>query len=225
MKPKRTNILGNKEQKELQKNFKRVESIEPNSTRLDSAFSRVASICRVLDSFSVFDGYIYEFRGSLSNLRNNLSELHRLGWTDQQTRHIQIQMSLYNPNVQLFTFVTLQNEFLSTGSIHFQSRFEPIHFYEFIFLDIKHLKRSGVFRESQGDSYVNLQQSVYLNDPLMYFNGFCCVFGTIKFLHLCRFNRRLSLFNETLRLSIKELISFSTMFSIIFTSFLCLFNL
>ncbi|CAF4465305.1 unnamed protein product [Rotaria sp. Silwood2] len=129
MKPKRTNILGNKEQKELQKNFKRVESIEPNSTRLDSAFSRVASICRVLDSFSVFDGYIYEFRGSLSNLRNNLSELHRLGWTDQQTRHIQIQMSLYNPNVQLFTFVTLQNEFLSTGSIHFQSRFEPIHFY------------------------------------------------------------------------------------------------
>ncbi|CAF4343104.1 unnamed protein product [Rotaria sp. Silwood2] len=38
-------------------------------------------------------------------------------------------MSLYNPNVQLFTFVTLQTEFLSTGSIHFQSRFEPMHFY------------------------------------------------------------------------------------------------
>ncbi|CAF2933659.1 unnamed protein product [Rotaria sp. Silwood2] len=51
------------------------------------------------------------------------------GYIDQQTRLIEIQMSLYNPNVQLFTFVTLQTEFLSTGSIHFQSRFEPMHFY------------------------------------------------------------------------------------------------
>ncbi|CAF4414559.1 unnamed protein product [Rotaria sp. Silwood2] len=65
----------------------------------------------------------------IENLRAQKCELHLVGWTDQQTRLIEIQMSLYNPNVQLFTFVTLQTEFHSTGSIHFQSRFEPIHFY------------------------------------------------------------------------------------------------
>ncbi|UJR19382.1 hypothetical protein I4U23_022512 [Adineta vaga] len=227
-------------------------------------------------------GYIYEYRGSLSDLRNNLSQLHRLGWIDQQTRLIQIQMSLYNPNIQLFTFVTLQNQFLSTGSIHFQSRFEPIQLsaftslfqmiciilylililyflwnelqtiyelkwkYLFQFWSIIELgliicsfssigvyfsryktakEIAKVFRESQGDLYINLQSSAYLNDLLTYFNGFCCFFGTIKFLRLCRFNRRLSLFSETLRLSMKELISFSMMFSIIFVSFLCLFYL
>ena len=73
-------------------------------------------------------GYIYEFRGSMKDLRTNLSELHRLGWIDQQTRVIQIQMSLYNPNVDLFTFVTLQTQFHSTGTLYFQSRFQPIHF-------------------------------------------------------------------------------------------------
>ncbi|CAF1353863.1 unnamed protein product [Adineta ricciae] len=74
-------------------------------------------------------GYIYEFHGSIKDLRENLSELHRFQWIDQQTREIQIQMSLFNPNVNLFTFVTLQTQFDSTGNIDFQSRFEPIHFY------------------------------------------------------------------------------------------------
>ncbi|UJR18466.1 hypothetical protein I4U23_005372, partial [Adineta vaga] len=160
-------------------------------------------------------GYVYEFRSSLKDLRTDLFQLHQFGWIDQQTRLVQIHMSLYNPNVQLFTFVTLRTEFFSTGSIHFHSRFEPIDFYDI----------GKVFHKSQGDIYVDLRESVYLNDLLTYFNGFCCFFGTIKFLHLCRFNHRLSLFTETLRLSTKELISFSMMFSIIFTSFLCLFYL
>jgi outer membrane receptor for ferrienterochelin and colicin len=74
-------------------------------------------------------GYVYEFRGRLSDIRNNLSELHQLEWIDMKTRAVIIQLSLYNPNVQLFTSVTLLSEFLSTGGIHSQSRFEPINFY------------------------------------------------------------------------------------------------
>ena len=74
-------------------------------------------------------GYVYAFRGHLSALRSNLSALHRLGWIDQQTRAVFIQLSLYNPNVQLFTSVTFLTEFLATGSIHSQARFEPIHVY------------------------------------------------------------------------------------------------
>ena len=72
------------------------------------------------------DGYVYEFRGSLSNLRQNLSELHRFSWMDDRTRKVIIDMSLYNPNIQLFTSVTLSMEFLSTGGLIPTSRFEPI---------------------------------------------------------------------------------------------------
>jgi hypothetical protein len=73
-------------------------------------------------------GYVYELRGSLSDLQSNLSELHQLNWIDSQTRAVMIQLSLYNPNVQLFTSVILLVEFLSNGGLYPQSRFEPLSF-------------------------------------------------------------------------------------------------
>jgi hypothetical protein len=73
-------------------------------------------------------GYAYELRGRLSDLQNNLSTLHQLQWIDSQTRAVIIQFSLYNPNSQLFTSVNLLAEFLSTGGIETESRFEPISF-------------------------------------------------------------------------------------------------
>jgi len=73
-------------------------------------------------------GYVYQFRGSLTDLQTNLSTLHRLEWIDSQTRAVIIQFSLYNPNSQLFTSIILLAEFLSTGGIETQSRFEPIYF-------------------------------------------------------------------------------------------------
>ena len=74
-------------------------------------------------------GYVYEFRGRLSDIRSNLSKLHKLGWIDNLTRAVLIQFSLYNPNVQLFSSITFLTEFLSTGGISPQYRFEPINFY------------------------------------------------------------------------------------------------
>jgi hypothetical protein len=74
-------------------------------------------------------GYVYEFRGRLSDIQSNLSELHQLGWIDKLTRAIIIQLSLYNPNADLFTSATFLIEFLSTGGIDPQSRFEPMNFY------------------------------------------------------------------------------------------------
>jgi hypothetical protein len=73
-------------------------------------------------------GYVYEMRGSLNDLQSNLSTLHLLTWIDGQTRAVIIQMSLYNPNSHLFSSVTLLTEFLSTGGLICQSRFEPISF-------------------------------------------------------------------------------------------------
>lgn len=73
-------------------------------------------------------GYAYEYRGRLAELRSNLSALHELNWIDGQTRAVIIQLTLYNPNVQLFTAVTLLTEFLSTGGVIPQHRFEPLSF-------------------------------------------------------------------------------------------------
>ena len=74
-------------------------------------------------------GYVYEFRGSLSDLASNVSQLHQLGWIDEKTRGIFIEISLYNPNVQLFTSVTFLTKYLSTSGISSQVRFEPINFF------------------------------------------------------------------------------------------------
>jgi hypothetical protein len=81
------------------------------------------------------DGYVYEFRGRLSDLQSNLSQLHQLGWIDIRTRAVIIQLTLYNPNVQLFTSLTFLAEFLSTSGVYPIARFEPMNFYgNFIYL-------------------------------------------------------------------------------------------
>ncbi len=85
-------------------------------------------------------------------------------------------------------------------------------------------KRIGnLFKETNGYVYVNLQMAVYINNLLINLLSFCCFFGWIKFVRLCRFHRRILLFIRTLEHAGKELISFSLMFSIVFISFLCLF--
>ena len=74
------------------------------------------------------NGYVYEFRGRLNDLRSNLSRLHQLQWIDSRTRAVIIQFTLYNPNVQLFSSVTILTEFLSTTAIYLTARFETMDF-------------------------------------------------------------------------------------------------
>ncbi|CAF3719120.1 unnamed protein product, partial [Adineta steineri] len=76
-------------------------------------------------------GYVYEFRGRLSDMKTNLSRLHQLDWIDEKTRAVFIQLTLYNPSVQLLTAVTLLAEFLPTGGVYTTACFEPINFYTF----------------------------------------------------------------------------------------------
>jgi polycystin 1L2 len=80
------------------------------------------------------NGYVYEFRGRLSDLESNLSQLHQLEWIDNQTRAVIIQLSLYNPNVDLFTSVILLAEFLSTGGVFTSAQFEPMNFYGILYI-------------------------------------------------------------------------------------------
>ena len=84
---------------------------------------------------------------------------------------------------------------------------------------------SQLFQDTNGYVYINLQLAIYVNDMLTSLLGFCCFFGMIKFIHLCRINSRLTLFIRTLSYARKELQSFLVMFSIIFMAFVCLFYL
>ena len=74
-------------------------------------------------------GYVYEFRGRLNEMNENLTELHQLSWIDSSTRAIIIEITLYNPNVQLFTSVIFLIEFLSTGGVFPQSKIQPIDYH------------------------------------------------------------------------------------------------
>ncbi|CAF1261744.1 unnamed protein product [Adineta steineri] len=228
-------------------------------------------------------GYVYEFRGSLSDLQSNLSQLHQLRWIDSQTRAVIIQISLYNPNVQLFTSVILLTEFLSTGGIIPQSQIEPFSFrlvfastfqlicaifyiifiLYFMFIEIQSLFRlkrayfqqfwsyievgiiicswtavgiyywryqefnriGKLFKQTNGYVYINFQFAAYVDCILTFLFGFCCFFGTIKFLHVCRYNQHLSLFSQTLQHASQRLIPFCSMFAFIYLAFVCLFYL
>jgi hypothetical protein len=111
------------------------ETIEKSNSSINESFEYKSS--KELDTYIYVadhgsysgDGYVYEFRGRLSDLQSNLSQLHQLGWIDSLTRAVIIQLTLYNPNVQLFTSVTFLLEVLSTGGIYPQSRFEPMNLY------------------------------------------------------------------------------------------------
>ncbi|CAF4334284.1 unnamed protein product, partial [Adineta steineri] len=179
-----------------------------------------------------------EFRGRLVDLQSNLSTLHQLGWIDDKTRAVIIQLTLYNPNVQLFTSVTFLAEFLSSSGVYPTAHFEPFNFYEVgiivcawtsvgIYIWRYHqCERIGqLFKETNGYVYINLQFASYVNDVLTILLGFSCFFGTIKAIKLLRFDQRLCIFIETLKYAKTDLIPFSMMFSIIFIAFLSLFYL
>lgn len=71
-------------------------------------------------------GYVYNFRGKMNEIIANISMLRELSWIDMQTRAVMIQLNLYNPNINLFTLVTILAEFLPTGGIYPSARFEPV---------------------------------------------------------------------------------------------------
>ena len=227
-------------------------------------------------------GYVYEFRGRLIDLKNNLSQLHATNWIDGQTRAVIVQFTLYNPNVQLFTSVSLLAEFLPTGGVETQSKFQPISFVTFksithliasilYLLVIVHmmivevqslikLKRDyfrqfwsyidvgiivcswtnvgiyvwrygesnrigDAFARSHGYASVNLQVAAYVDDLFTCLLAFACFFATIKFIRLGRFNRRLMFFVHTLQHAASDLLSFVSMFSVVFWAFITLFYL
>ena len=88
------------------------------------------------------------------------------------------------------------------------------------------LNRVGdLFAKTHGYAYANLGVAAYASELFSVLLGFCCFFATIKFIRLGRFNHRLMFFVRTLQHAAKDLVSFASMFSIVFWSFIMLFYL
>lgn len=83
----------------------------------------------------------------------------------------------------------------------------------------------AAFARTNGDTFIDLQPCVMVNDVLNVCLSVCCFLGWIKCVRLCRFNRRITLFIETLRQAARELLSFAAMFAVVFVAFVCLFFL
>ena len=66
----------------------------------------------------------------MNQMLGNISMLKELSWIDIQTRAVIIQMSLYNPNVNLFIFVTIIAEFSPSGGVSPSARVEPLSLLE-----------------------------------------------------------------------------------------------
>ena len=90
----------------------------------------------------------------------------------------------------------------------------------------RELNRIGdLFAQTHGYAYVNLQQAVYVNEVFSCLIASACFFATIKFIRLGRFNHRLMFFVQTLSHAGRDLLSFVSMFSVVFWAFITLFYL
>ena len=60
---------------------------------------------------------------------NTIEELNEGKWLDLQTRAVFVEMSLYNPNINLFTFIRMGAEFPEVGSNVIWKDFKTLRIY------------------------------------------------------------------------------------------------
>lgn len=88
---------------------------------------------------------------------------------------------------------------------------------------ISHL--AELFHKTNGYQYLNLHPITSAFNLITALSAISCYFATIKLLRFARLNRRLSLFNRTLRHASTKLLGFTLMFSILVFAFIALFYL
>ena len=233
-----------------------------------------------IDDLFSSGGYVFEMRGQISYLKGNLTLLEKYNWIDRQTRAIIVDLSIFNPNINLIGVAEIIVEFLPTGTIVPSARFDPIqifihlslfqlicHIIYMLFIiyysiqEIRQFCKQGkmyllqfwtfvewsiigfswtafglffyrinaadavgkFFNQTSGYGYFKLQITAFWDLGLNYSLSFCIALGTLKFLKIFRFNKKISFLASTLRNCFKELISFGLMFGIIYFAFVQLF--
>ena len=230
-------------------------------------------------------GYVVELRQSRWVLTRMMSKLQKEQWIDRHTRAVFVELTVYNPQVNLFAILTIIAELSDTGGVVPSYRIEPamllpymssallfqiicemvyfvftimfifkemkkfiqlklqyfkcvwnlvevsiiamsiaaivVYFYKFIVTN----KLTSQFKENKGNKYMKFQYIGYWNEVFSYIIGWLVFFGTLKFLKLLRFNKRMSLLAATLKKGSKRLAHFSLIFWIVFLAFIQLFYL
>ncbi|XP_060063521.1 uncharacterized protein LOC132543982 [Ylistrum balloti] len=96
-----------------------------------------------------------------------------------------------------------------------------LYFYRLIITN----KLTERFKETHGNEYMKFQYVGYWSEIFSYIIGWLVFFGTLKFLKLLRFNKKMSLLASTLKNSCKDLMHFSIIFNIVFLAFIQFFYL
>ena len=78
---------------------------------------------------------------------------------------------------------------------------------------------SNFFKKTSGYGYYKLQYVTLWNESLRYCLAFCACLGTLKFLKLLRFDKRVSFLSSTIQYASKQLIAFGFMFFILWCAF------
>ncbi|XP_042202967.1 polycystic kidney disease protein 1-like 2 [Homarus americanus] len=86
-------------------------------------------------------------------------------------------------------------------------------------------KMLAVFHKTLGNGYVNLQYAASLNEGYLYLISFILFVGTLKFIKLLRFNKRMGALSATLRHCWEDLKGFLVAFFLSFFSFVAMFYL
>ncbi|XP_067670971.1 polycystin-1-like protein 2 [Haliotis asinina] len=82
---------------------------------------------------------------------------------------------------------------------------------------------TSMFKKNKGNEYMKFQYVGYWNELFSYMVGWLVFFGSLKFLKLLRFNKRMSLLGSTLESCAQSIIHFSLMFWVVFLAFMQLF--
>ena len=106
-----------------------------NSSTIANAF--IYRTSRELDSYVYVGdhetygsgGYVYEFRGDRENFLEDMIILRQLSWIDDRSRAVMIQLNLYNPNIDIYTSVTLLAEMTNIGEVFPRASIEPMQMY------------------------------------------------------------------------------------------------
>jgi len=73
-------------------------------------------------------------------------------------------------------------------------------------------------RTTEPNTYIRLQYISYCNEALGFFLAFCAAFGTLRFLKLLRFNKKIIIYMIAFKKSLGELLSFGIIFLILWMS-------
>lgn len=81
----------------------------------------------------------------------------------------------------------------------------------------------SIFTATEGTGYIKLQEALILDEAFCYLIGFLMSLGTLKFLKLLKFNKRIGGMMSTIRLCAKELKGYSICLIITLIAFVSLF--